>query len=153
MKKLSLLIILLVIISSFVFSTAATEAPAQEATDSVNNIVTFPSDNPVMPCESAFAIDTPLAAGEIRPITECRVTQGQTKLHITNATWYPSMNVEIGFRNQSTLQRYKVDFSNGSISDFTITTPNVPSGSYYVYIRNNGSMSIGSGAVYYELIG
>lgn len=152
MKKIIILSLVLSVLLSMPLCTAAVVIPSQEGTYE-DPTSPLPTPDSIQPCEPCFIISTPLNSGESKVITECRVTQGETMLHITNATWYPAMDIEIGFRSQTTLIRYKVDFSNGSITDFGITTPNVPSGSYYVYIKNNGVTPIGSGTFYYELTG
>lgn len=152
MKKIIPLFLLLGVLLSMPLCTAAMEISGQERSyeDPTSPLSTSAPTQPFEPC---LSISTPLNSGESKVITECHITQGETMLHITNATWYPAMDIEIGFRSHTTLKNYKVDFSNGSITDFGITTPNVPSGSYYVYIKNNGVTPIGSGTFYYELTG
>ena len=75
------------------------------------------------------------------------------KLHIETCVWAPEeISITIGFWNLSSGKMYGVEFTGGAISSFNITTENVPSGRYYVYIKNNTGKIIDTGYLTYNII-
>lgn len=75
------------------------------------------------------------------------------KLHIDTCVWAPEeYSITIGFWNMSTGALYGIAFSGGSISNYNITTQNMPSGRYWVYVKNNQSTTITTGYLRYNII-
>lgn len=152
MRKVISILCALAIIFSMSGVAIAAEAPAQEIPIGSEIHPNTEGNSGIMPCEPVLTFNL-LQPGDIAYTAEGRVEQGVTKLHITSCTWYPANTIWIGFSSLSTGKQYSVEFSNGSINNFTITTENVPSGTYYVFVRNQGNSGIGSGTMYYEWIG
>lgn len=81
-------------------------------------------------------------------VQEYNVVQGETVLHINSCTWNPAYNIGIGFYSSTADGIYGVQFSGGSISNRNISTANVPSGTYFIYVYNYGTSTI-TGAINY----
>lgn len=147
-KIISILCALTIVLSMSAVSFAA-EAPAQEVSSGTDTFTSTTGNGDVMPCEQAASFNN-LQPGKAVYVTQGRIDQGVTKLHISDCTWFPTSTIWIGFSSISTGKDYIVEFDEGSIDNFDITTENVPSGSYNLMIYNKGSVGITSGTLYYE---
>lgn len=78
------------------------------------------------------------------------VVSGKTKLHIVSANWSPWSTIQIGFFPTDGQPEIPTSFVGTSISGTTIYTNNVPSGEYWIYIKNLGNSSI-TGAIDFNL--
>ncbi len=83
----------------------------------------------------------------------CRVTQGSTVLKVNNCTWDSEKTITIDFFNVDGDTDYGVNFSSGYVTSTNITTENVPTGNYAIYVRNIGASKIISGILDYEVTG
>ena len=134
MKMLKKLVALLIVLSMCtVFPSAALAAPIH--------------------CDSAD--NTTLAAGHYAEplLSDYNVISGSTKLSISSLTWvYPTCDITVGFFPSGTTGTtpYGVRLSGGSASNLTITTENVPSGMYWIYIYNNGDYTV-NGTIYFSV--
>lgn len=84
---------------------------------------------------------------------ECQVTQGKTKIIIDSCSWLPTYDIEIGLHSNTTLKKYSATLSGGSVNNVTITTDDVPSGFYWMYIHNMSDSTISSGVLFYSITG
>lgn len=147
MRKFVSLLLALMIVFSMAGVAFATEIPAEQMSPEEE----VPIIDQIVPFDVTQDFSS-LAKQNYVHCGECQVTQGVTKLKITSCTWLPTYDIEIGFYSNSTLNRYGVVYSGGKINNSTITTKNVPSGSYWIYIRNNGNGTISSGSLFYNVI-
>lgn len=157
MKKVVSLLLALSIVFSMAVMATATEIQSNEFA-----AAEMPSDG--RPMDELFPVsarkearDLPKDFGGLTKnsycyITESRVVPGVTELRINDCSWLPTIGIEIGFYNSETGRRYGVVFNTGTIHNFTITTENIPAGTYWCYVRNNGNSSISSGTLFYNLI-
>ena len=77
---------------------------------------------------------------------------GAEELYIDICVWVPEeSDITVGLWNLATGAQYGIRFSDGQVTDFTITTDNVPGGRYYVYVKNNSSLIINTGYLTFEL--
>lgn len=84
----------------------------------------------------------------------CWVTQGITVLKVNYCTWDAGKEIYIGFFNLGEGKNYGVAYTNGYIDGpITITTENVPTGNYAVWVQNASDTVIFSGILDYEVIG
>lgn len=79
------------------------------------------------------------------------ITQGVDSLYISTLTWSPSgQTLKVGFYNVDTKKVNVISVTGGSVSGKTITTSNVPTGEYRIYVENAGSVSV-SGSISYTV--
>lgn len=83
----------------------------------------------------------------------CRVTQGTTVLKVNYCTWDSERTISIGFFSLDDNNNYGVNYSSGQITSINITTENVPTGNYAVWVKNISNMKIISGILEYEVTG
>lgn len=84
----------------------------------------------------------------------CWVTQGTTVLKVNHCTWDAGKKIYIGFFNLGEGVNYGVTYTNGYIGNpITITTEDVPTGNYAVWVKNVSDTVIISGILDYEVIG
>ncbi len=94
-----------------------------------------------------------LAADDSKLGATCQVTQGTTVLKVNDCTWDSARTITIGFFNLDGGNHYGVNYSSGKITSINITTENVPSGNYAVWVKNISNMKIISGILDYEVTG
>ena len=77
---------------------------------------------------------------------------GDEELYIDTCVWAPEeIDITVGLWNLETGAQYGVQFSRSPVSDFTITTENVPGGRYFVYVKNNSGSIIDTGYLTFDI--
>ena len=94
-----------------------------------------------------------LAANSSKLGATCRVTQGTTVLKVKYCSWDSDRTISIGFFSLDNGKNYGVNYSSGYITSINITTENVPTGNYAVWIKNISNTKIISGILDYEVTG
>lgn len=164
MKMIRKMAALLIVLSMcIIFPCAAFAAPAHcDSTDSTTLVaepVSLPSPNfsqsPSQVAPMATSKNFSCGSGHFaEPLqSDYYVIQGSTKLKITSMTWNPpECDITIGFFPSGTTgtEPYGVRLSGGSAHNLTITTENVPTGMYWIYVYNNGDYSV-NGVVQYSV--
>lgn len=87
--------------------------------------------------------------------TDYYVTQGKTKLVIEGGAWeLADCDVSVGFYPAVATNPgpFGVTFSGGVFQRTVITTNNVPSGNYWIYVYNDGYAPV-SGTISYSISG
>lgn len=143
MKKVFCFILTLCIVVSLSCSVHAAETVSGLSANAVNAITPY-----------AFVLDFGgLATGKMVHTGEYEVTQGVTVLKITECSWYPAGTIAIGFYGLDSGREFGLEYSSGSTGATPITTENVPSGRYAIYVRNNNTKNITSGILRFEVSG
>lgn len=164
MKMIRKMAALLIVLSMcIVFPCAAFAAPAYcDSTDSTTLVaepVSLPSPNfsqsPSQVAPMATSKNFSCESGHFaEPLqSDYYVIQGSTKLKITSMTWNPAVcDITVGFFPSGTTgtEPYGVRLSGGSAHNLTITTENVPTGMYWIYVYNNGDYSA-NGVIQYSV--
>lgn len=94
-----------------------------------------------------------LEANDSRLGATCFVTQGKTVLKVNRCTWDSGRTIFIGFLSLDGGQDYGVVYSSGHIQYVDISTENMPTGNYAVWVKNKSEVKILSGILDYEVIG
>ena len=77
---------------------------------------------------------------------------GDEELYIDTCVWAPEeISITIGLWNLETGAQYGIRFSRSPVENFTITTENVPTGRYWVYVKNNTGLIINTGYLTFEI--
>lgn len=164
MKMLKKLVALLIVLSMCtVFPSAALAAPihcdsadnttlaAEPLSLPVPDFNQFPSQVSPMALYKSFSCEAGHYAEPL--LSDYNVISGSTKLSISSLTWvYPTCDITVGFFPSGTTGTtpYGVRLSGGSASNLTITTENVPSGMYWIYIYNSGDYTV-NGTIYFSV--
>lgn len=164
MKMLKKMVALLIVLSMCtIFPCAALAAPihcdsadnttlaAEPMSLPVPDFNQFPSQVAPMATSKNFSCGSGHFAEPLQ--SDYYVIQGSTKLKITSMTWNPPVcDITIGFFPSGTTgtEPYGVRLSGGSAYNLTITTENVPTGMYWIYVYNNGDYSA-NGVVQYSV--
>lgn len=143
MKKFFSFILAFCMLCTLAISASANEAVIPSNTDTSAGITPY-----------AFVLDFgELTPGEMTHTGEYEVTQGETILKITSCSWYPAGNITIGFYGLDSGREFGIQYSSGSLNPTSMSTINVPSGRYAIYVRNNNTKNISSGVLRFEVNG
>ena len=166
MKMIRKMVALLIVLSMCtVFPCAAFASPAHSDSAEDTTLAAEPMSLPIPDFSQSPPQVTPMAlyrsftcgAGHYADplLSDYYVAQGTTKLTISSLTWNPpSCDITVGFFPSGTtgVKPYGVRISGGSTSNLTITTENVPTGTYWIYIYNNGSYTA-NGTIHFSVSG
>lgn len=142
-KKVFCFFLTLCIVVSLSCAAQATEATNSLSVNAAKNITPY-----------AFVLDFGgLTPGKMVHSGEYEVTQGETVLKITSCSWNPAGTITIGFYGLDSGREFGIQYINGSIGPESMTTVNVPSGRYAIYVRNNNTKNISSGVLRFEVNG
>jgi len=154
MRKLFCALMALAMVLSMALTAFAAEIPAVEMPPREKIFAEMPP--PVVNPDTTRAISQnfgDLAGHNYVNCCDCQVTQGKTKIIIDSCSWLPTHDIEIGFCSNATGKDYGATLSGGSVHNVTISTDNVPSGAYWMYIYNKSASRISSGVLFYSITG
>ena len=151
-RYFSIVLALLMLVSFCSFSVAA------DSDDTVGAVpITLPKNvnvsQLVMPLSESAKIDCGPDHYSYPLKTDYYVTKGKTKIIVESCTWSPqACDIIIGFfpSDEGAGDVYGVRFSGGSISNKTIRSVNVPSGTYWIFVYNAGYTAI-TGTINYSV--